>query len=196
MGDIGGPGCRRPVAQLKRWQCYDYGKKLWGHDAGMCGAAALAHAVNCVRGKSIALAYVKKLKELRPAIWNLSGMAETVRQLVAHLPSHVFARDELRNLKKDERREFTAYLHQWLSEQRRVFVVQFVQVGKANHSVCVDGHRRLIWDNKENIPLELNADSLRMCSGLKSRKIRVYVTEVMKQREKTKNTVLEVIDSE
>lgn len=76
-------------------------------------------------------------------------------------------------------------------------MVQFAQTGKVDHAVCVNGKRGLVWDYKETSPLELNADSLPLCSGVKSKKARVHVTEMIAQGEKKKtNGALEVTELE
>lgn len=125
--------------------------------------------------------------------FNLSETAETVLQLVVHLPAHVPACPELRKPKKEEGKEFVASLYQWLNNKRRNSVHQFIQTEKADHFVCVDERRRLIWDNEEKLPLELSAGLLRLCSGVRSKKARFHVMEMVPQREKKKtNGVLKM----
>lgn len=34
--------------QLKKFQRFDYGNALWGHDEGMRGAAAAVHGIHCL----------------------------------------------------------------------------------------------------------------------------------------------------
>lgn len=140
----------------------------------MCGAAALVYAIDCSCCRTIALAFVRKLQELRTSICTLPRMAKTVRQLAFHFLAHVWARIELQKL-----------------------VAQFVQTGKVVHAFCVDGKRRSIWDSEENFSLELIADLLRLWSGVKSKKAHVHVMEmVMLPDKKEKNNVLEVTELE
>ena len=63
-------------------------------------------------------------------------------------------------------------------------MVQFVLAGKVDHTVCVDGRRRLIWDNEEEFPLYLKSDALRLCTGVKSKTLRVMVMQMVEQRGK------------
>lgn len=55
-----------------------------------------------------------------------------------------------------------------------------------DHTVFVDGRRRLVYDNEEEYPIELNPDSLRFCSGVKTRAmgVRVRAMEMVTQLEK------------
>lgn len=53
-----------------------------------------------------------------------------------------------------------------------------------DHCVCVDGHRGLVWDSEERYVVGLNENSLIMCVGYNSRKVRLYVREMIKQRGK------------
>lgn len=46
-------------------------------------------------------------------------------------------------------------------------------MGKLDHTVCVDGRRRLVWDNEEKYLVELNEDTLRLCCGMRVKKVRV-----------------------
>lgn len=89
--DIGGPGWRKPVAALRHWQYKDYGKVLC-QGMGLCGVAAIIHAINCTLEKFRSLFYLEKLKELRPVFGTLSGMIETLRQMKGFVPPHMNAR--------------------------------------------------------------------------------------------------------
>lgn len=44
--NIGGLGCRDPVAQLSKWHCHDYGKVLWDRDEGIGGSAAFVNGID------------------------------------------------------------------------------------------------------------------------------------------------------
>lgn len=55
--------------------------------------------------------------------------------------------------------------------------------------MCVDGHLGLVWNNEKGYPVDFDVDSLSLCSGVKSPKIRVRVLEMVEQRErKTQKT--------
>ena len=126
--------------------------------------------------------------QVRPDIGNVGGMAETLRQMKALVPPHVYARVELRGLSKAEKQAMGKEPYLWLSKQRRCSVVQFDLPGNVNHILCVDGQRRLVWDNEEDYPVELNADSLRLCRGVRKRtkNVRVLVMVMVKQRDNKK----------
>lgn len=53
-----------------------------------------------------------------------------------------------------------------------------------DHTVCVDGQRRLVWDKEETYPLELSSAALRMCCSAKGKHVMVQVMKLVKQREK------------
>lgn len=65
---------------------------------------------------------------------------------------------------------------------------------KSNHVVCLDGYRRLVWDSEEEYPVELNPDSLRLCTAVASKKVIVNVREVVKQREKMTKKAIELVE--
>ena len=184
--DLGGLGSRAYVAGLQRWETHEYGPVLWKEDKGMCGASAVVHALDAVRGRKIALGYRRKLQELRPVIAGLRGLAEVLRQMKAHVPPQIYARVELQKIGKAEKQAFERAPYTWLCEQRRCFVVQFEVPGKLNHAVCVDGRRKLVWDNEQGYPVELNPDSLRLCTSMKGGNVTVRAMEMVKQREKKK----------
>ena len=71
--------------------------------------------------------------------------------------------------------------YEWLRKHRRCFLVQFLILEKFDLPVCVHGRRRLMWDSEQEFPLELNYDSLRMCSGVVSRKVRLLAMKMVKQ---------------
>lgn len=109
-------------------------------------------------------------------------MAGVLRQMKPQVTACVYARLRLQGLKSDERQQFDNLFHNWLSVQRRCFVVQFVVPEKVE--LVVDGRRRLVWDSKEEYPIELNADSLRFCSEAESRNVRVCAMEMIQQHKK------------
>lgn len=71
-----------------------------------------------------------------------------------------------------------------MSQQRRCFVVQFVRAGKVDHTVCVDGLRRLVWHDEDKYPVERNVDSLRQCCVMRLKKVRLRAMEVFMQVER------------
>ena len=75
-------------------------------------------------------------------------------------------------------------------------MVQFDIPGKLDHTVCVDGRRRVVWDNGKECPLELNPNSLRLCRGVKKRikSVTVCVREMVKKFEKKEVKKTEVIE--
>lgn len=183
--DIGGPGSRVHVAELMKWHRPEFGCVLWNCDDGMCGAAALVHVVDSVRGRKCANAYLKVLKEVCPAIGSLAEMSELLRQLKKMVPPHRHAHLQMQRLTREERSVCRLTMYAWRSAQQWCLVVQFLESGKSNHVVCLDGYWRLVWDSVEEYPVDLNPDSLRLCTGVKSKKVIVNVREVTKHREKS-----------
>ena len=78
------------------------------------GAAALVHALDTVRGRSVARCYQKKLEELRLQIGSLSGLAEVVRQMKSQVPAQLYACVELRWLRKAEKQACEREPYKWL----------------------------------------------------------------------------------
>lgn len=64
--DVRDPGERNHDVQLQCWHCVDDGFVLWRIDNGICGPAALLHAVNTVRACPSETCYMNALKKLRP----------------------------------------------------------------------------------------------------------------------------------
>lgn len=116
-------------------------------------------------------------------ILGFAEMSELLRQLTKMVPPHQHARLQLQRLTKEEKAVCRRNPCAWLSAQRRCLVVQFLEPGKSNHVVCLDGYRRLVWDSEEEYPVDLNPDSLRLCTGVKSKNLIVNVREVAKHRE-------------
>lgn len=50
--------------------------------------------------------------------------------------------------------------------------------------MCVDGDRGLVWDSEQRYAVVFNEDSLCMCVGHNTRKVRVRAMEMVNQREK------------
>lgn len=166
--DIGGPRDRRTVPALMKWLAFKYGRILWGSNAGMCWPANLVHAVAVLRGGSVEASYLSRLKEIRPVIGSLSVMSDVAQQMKGPAQGHKYERLELQGLKNYERKAFSNRSYEWLSEQRLFFVVLLPQPGKVDRILFVDGQRIWVWDNEE-YPIVLNSDSLRMCSGVRSK---------------------------
>lgn len=79
---------------------------------------------------------------------------------------------------------FELHPFQWLGEQRkRCFDVHFKVPGKLDYAVCVEGRLPLVWDNEEGCAVDLNADSLRLYSGIKSKYVCVSALKMVAQRE-------------
>lgn len=182
--DIGGPGARKPIASLQKWYELNYGPVIFAAGDGMCAAATLVHAIDSVCGRIIANCYKEKFISIKPEVNNLSGMAELLRQMKAQVPNRFYARVELQRIKKCDRKIFEENPYSFLCDASDCFVVQFDLPGKVDHVVCVDGRRGIIWDNEEKYPLLLNKDSLRLCSGTKSKKARVRAMMMVTQRQK------------
>lgn len=64
--DLGEPGARKYVAELRRWRRRDYGLMLLDSDDGMCGAVVLVHEINSVRGWVVAHCYCQKTLQNAP----------------------------------------------------------------------------------------------------------------------------------
>lgn len=50
--------------------------------------------------------------------------------------------------------------------------------------MCVDGRHHRVWDSEEGWAVDLNADSVPLCSGIKSKNVRVRAFEMVAKREK------------
>lgn len=88
-------------------------------------------------------------------------------------------------MKKNERSAFQDDPFRWLVGQtRRCFVDHFQLPGKVDYAVCVYGRRRLVWDIEESLTVDLNVDSLLLCTGIKSKNLRVRALEMVAQSEK------------
>ena len=97
---------------------------------------------------------------------------------------HLYALVQLQKRKFAKVQAFQKAPYQWLSDQAGTFLVHFLVTGKLDHAVCVDGRRKLTWDNEENNQVDLNADSLRLSVGSRSKKVEMREMEMVKQREK------------
>lgn len=102
------------------------------------------------------------------------------------MPSHVYARVELRGLRKNYKQARGKEPHLWLSKQRHCCVVQFELPEKVHHIVCADCQRRYVCDNEEEYTVELDGDSLRLCWDVwkRTKNVRVRVLVMVKQRDK------------
>lgn len=157
---------------------------MWGPKKGTCGATTLVHAIDAARRRDVVTCYLEKLCAVQPAISNLSEMMGVSEQMMDQVPARIYACLQLQDFKRDQRQAFENFFYNWPSEQRRCFLLQFIVPGKADHIVCVDGRHRLVWDNEEEYPTELNAKSLRFCSGAGSRNVRVRAMETVQQHQK------------
>lgn len=79
-----------------------------------------------------------------PAIGNLEGMTETLRSMKSVVSPGMYWRVELRVLTKPVREQCEKEPYAGFCRQSGCFVVQFVLSGKMDHTVYVDGHRRLM----------------------------------------------------
>ena len=165
---IGGPGCRKPSAELKRWFRPDWGNGLWGPDTSMFGAATLVRAVDVLRGRRTALRYFCVMQKTRPGVCTFSEMVGLLRQMRTQFPPQLYARIHLERLKKAKRPAFQKRPYELLYQQHRCLVVQLERTGHVNHMVFVNGRRNLVWDNSEEYQLEFKPESLRKFCGFKS----------------------------
>lgn len=76
-----------------------------------------------------------------------------LREMKGFFSSLMNARVELQNLSKVQKKEIRKAPYKFLSDQIGCFIVQLDLQGKVDHTVCVDGLRRLVWDNEEEYPL-------------------------------------------
>lgn len=153
----------------------------------MCGAAMFLHAIDAVRGRSVADCYLVKLRAILAVIDNLEGTAGAFQEMKAPVSAQLYALVLPQGPKKYDRQALERAPYEWLSQQKRCFVVQFVVMKELDHAVCADGRRRLLWGNEEEYSIELHEYSLRICCGVRPRWVRVRAMKMVPQLEE-KNT--------
>lgn len=114
--DLGGPGVRKYVAELRRWRRRHYEPISWGLDYGMCGAAALVHVIDSIRGRVVAHFYCQELRKMRLVIDNIFRIAKVLHQMNLLVPSHMYTSVKLKSLKNSESADFEKNLFSWLGE--------------------------------------------------------------------------------
>lgn len=63
-----------------------------------------------------------------------------------------------------------------------------------NHAVRVDWWRWLAWDNEERFAVDLNVDSIHLCTAIKAKEVRVRALEVVAQREKKTQKMAKTVE--
>lgn len=164
--DIGGPNARKQVVQLRRWYLRDYGEVFWDQEDLMCVYTEQVHALDALRGRTVQFAYRIVLQSELPTVGSLSGIFALLRHLKSIVPPHQYARVEMKVRKEDEWKYIDRAPFNWLSTQRRCFVVQFEQPGKSDHDAFVKERGRVVWDNERRSPVELNPDYHRLSTGV------------------------------
>lgn len=145
----------------------------------MCKPAALVHVADDFRGRAMGSYNLERLRFVRSAFENMFGLTAVLWQMKLHALSRMTACIQLQKLKEDSCIDFQKAPYDFMSKRWNCVIVQFDLCGEINYIACVDGRRKLIWDNHKRYLVKLISDPLCLCCETNHRNMQVRAIQLV-----------------
>lgn len=155
---VAGPGARDAMPDEQKHHVREYGPTFLTDKSGRCVLASIVNGADCLKGRNAAIqaADIVMGESVPGRLFpNLDASGNVVRRLG---PGLSYRKVKASQMPSDRLR--------WLANlENSVWIVRLVGNNEVDHSVVIDGNRKLVIDSSEQFPMRLSVEALKLCGG-------------------------------